>query len=216
MSSQLKSDTARINGAKSHGPITPEGRAKSSANSLTHGLTAQFLLRKDESEEHYDAFLADYMEQFQPRSGVERDLVEVMVIARWRLRRLLAIEFHLFDTEMVRREKQIDQEFNLDDAARLAYVFQKMADNGQSLALIIRYEGAINRSYDRAFKQLQILQAGRQLPPQSRAATASRAAIPGERNEPKQPEPGEALPTVAPQSRRFLTAECVKGRISLG
>ena len=38
MSSQLKSETARTNGAQSNGPVTPQGRATSSRNSLRHDL----------------------------------------------------------------------------------------------------------------------------------------------------------------------------------
>src|SRR6202035_4984399 len=99
MSSELKSETARINGAKSHGPVTPEGKARSSANSRRHGLTASVLL-KGESDEHFQLLLADFMNQFQPQTGVETGLVEMMAIARWRLRRLLSIETNLFELEM--------------------------------------------------------------------------------------------------------------------
>jgi hypothetical protein len=85
MPSELKSETARINGAKSHGPVTPEGKARSAANSRRHGLTASVLL-DGESDEHFQLLLADFMDHFQPQTGVETDLVEVMAIARWRLR----------------------------------------------------------------------------------------------------------------------------------
>jgi hypothetical protein len=158
MSSELKSETARINGAKSHGPVTPEGKARSSANSRRHGLTASVLLAA-ESDEHLQLLLADFMDQFHPQTGVETDLVEAMAISRWRLRRLLGIETHLFDLEVVRRRQEIDADFTgMDQQDRLAFAFQKLADKGNSLALLIRYEGSLNRSYDKAFKQLQQLQ----------------------------------------------------------
>jgi hypothetical protein len=165
MSSELQSQTARINGAKSNGPITPEGKARSSANSRRHGLTASVLL-EGESDEHFQLLLADFMDQFQPQTGVETDLVEVMAIARWRLRRLLAIETHLFDLEIVSRQEQIDADFTgMDQEDRLAFVFQEMSDTGNSLTLLIRYEGSLNRSYDKALKHLQQLQLSRPTPP---------------------------------------------------
>jgi len=169
MSSKLKSDTARINGAKSRGPVTPEGRAKSSLNSRTHGLAAKWAFFPDESAEEFQLLLDDYTGQFQPQTAVETELVEVMVIARWRLRRLLAVDTHLFEMEIARRGKQIDREFTaLSEDSRLAWVFQKLADNGQSIAMLIRYEGAINRSYEKALKQLLLLQSRQPTPPPSR------------------------------------------------
>jgi hypothetical protein len=162
MSSELKSETARINGAKSRGPVTPEGKARSSANSRRHGLTASVLI-DGESDEHFQLLLAGYLDQFQPQTAVETDLCEVMAIARWRLRRLLAIETHLFDLELVLGRKRMDAELcELETDERLAWVFQKMTNTGNSLALLIRYEGSLNRSYDKALKQLLQLQSIRQ------------------------------------------------------
>jgi len=85
--STSKSDAARTNGAQSHGPITPEGKAKSALNSLRHGLTAKAVVLGDESQEAYDALLAAYTDRFQPADQVELDLVESMTLSRWRLRR---------------------------------------------------------------------------------------------------------------------------------
>jgi hypothetical protein len=162
MSSELKSQTARANGAKSRGPVTAEGKARSSANSRRHGLTASVLI-DGESDEYFQLLLADFMDQFQPQTGVETDLVEVMAIARWRLRRLLGIETHLFELEILSRRKQINADFKgLDQEGRLAFAFQKLSDTGNSLALLIRYEGSLNRSYDKALKQLLQLQSSRQ------------------------------------------------------
>src|SRR6266404_9389999 len=163
--STRKSDTARTNGQKSHGPATPEGRARSSRNSTTHGLTAKSIVLPGESNEEYQLLFDAYIEQFDPQGVVEMELVETMTAARWRLRRLNQIETNLLSTELVRRAEAIDAEFNdMDDGDRLAWVFQKLADRGQTLALLVRYEATITRSYDRAFKQLRTLQSDRNRP----------------------------------------------------
>lgn len=162
MPSKLKSDTARTNGAKSHGPVTPEGRAKSSANSVRHGLTAKSVVLPHESSEDFQLLLDGYVAQFHPQTEVEMELVETMAIARWRLRRIVTIEANLLANEMVSHAEEIDGKFDgIDGDGRMAWVFQHLANQGQSLALIIRYEGTLNRAYDRAFKQLHLLQSVR-------------------------------------------------------
>ena len=186
----LKSQTARANGAKSRGPVTPEGRAASSRNSLRHGFTAQSVVLSTESQEDFQSLLDSYIDQFDPQGGVEMDLVQTMAAARWRLRRISTIETTLLNNEMTRRAKDCRRELNNpDDLARLAWVFQKLADNGQSLALLMRYEGALNRSYDRAFKQLLLLQAHRPRPNEPKPAQAK-----------DHPQPNEPKPVPAPAS----------------
>jgi hypothetical protein len=178
MPSQLQSETARANGAKSRGPVTPEGRAASSRNSLRHGFTARSVVLPTESQEDFQSLLDSYVDQFDPQGGVEMDLIQTMAAARWRLRRICNIETTLLDKEMTRNAKDIRREFNNpDDAGRLAWVFQKLADNGQSLALLMRYEGALNRSYDRAFKQLILLQSTRSRTPPNEPKPAPKPTV---------------------------------------
>jgi hypothetical protein len=154
-----KAEAARANGAKSRGPATPEGRAKSSSNSLRHGLSAKSVLLPAESHEQFQLLLDAHIQQFHPANPVEMDLVEAMAVARWRLRRIWAIETSLLGHELERRAEDMDEEFSEMSAEdRLAWVFQKVADNNQSLSLLARYEGNLNRAFDRAFRQLSILQ----------------------------------------------------------
>jgi hypothetical protein len=137
-----------------------------------------------ESREDFQSLLDSYVDQFDPQGGVEIDLIQTMAAARWRLRRISTIETTLLNNEMTRRAKDCRRELHSpDDAARLAWVFQKLADNGQSLALLMRYEGALNRSYDRAFKQLHVLQSARR------------------RAQPNEPKPD---PDVTPVTPRFV------------
>jgi hypothetical protein len=80
MPSQLKSETTRINGAKSRGPKTAEGREKSSRNSVTHGLTGRnIVVLECENQDDFWAVHAEPMEIHQPATPAEKDLVEQMV-----------------------------------------------------------------------------------------------------------------------------------------
>jgi hypothetical protein len=160
--SKLQSATSRQNGAKSHGPVTPEGQAQSSKNALRHGLTASVVVLPYENPDEFDQLRDNYIQDFHPSTQSQLDLVETLAATRWRMNRLVAMENRLFEQEMSRHDETIDQEFTgLDGAAKLAWTFNKMANSGTSLALLLRYEGQLNRTYDRAFKQLMDLQSPR-------------------------------------------------------
>jgi hypothetical protein len=163
---KTKSESARINGAKSRGPITPAGRAKSSRNSLRHGLSAKSVVLPYEDAEQFEQLLEAYVDQFDPRTAVEMELVEAIAVARWRLRRTREVETSLLSTELERRKDDIaKQPVYQSGTERMAYVFKMVSDNSQSLSMLVRYEGALTRSYDRAVKQLNALQ---RTPPQIR------------------------------------------------
>src|SRR6266700_3976070 len=101
MPSQLKSDTARANGAKSRGPKTPETRAKSSRNSLQHGLTAcNSILLDCESPEEFQKLLDQYIAFHQPANFAEQQLLNQMVAALWRIQRISTAEVALVDVEI--------------------------------------------------------------------------------------------------------------------
>jgi hypothetical protein len=166
--SSKKSATARANGAKSHGPATAEGRARSSQNALRHGLAVRdaalptvSVVLDDESPADFQRLLDSYLDEFAPTSPLEVELIETMVSARWRLRRLANIETTLLANEMETTVDDmhnffadVDREPTVED--HLAYAFKLLA-GGASLHLLNRYEGTIGRSYARAFKQLQLL-----------------------------------------------------------
>ncbi len=159
MPSKTKSESARINGAKSRGPVTPEGKSRSSRNALRHGLTAAFTLLVSESQPDFELFLDAYIHRYQPADAVEMDLVQSMAIARWRLRRMANLEASLLENEVLLTTAEINDQLNgIDDGNRLAYAFEKLAREGRSLALLSRYETALNRQFERALKQLNEVQ----------------------------------------------------------
>jgi hypothetical protein len=75
--SQTKSQIARANGAKSHGPVTAEGKAISSRNSLRHGLTSTAVVLPGESPEEFQSLLDGYIDQFQPATAVDTNLTNM-------------------------------------------------------------------------------------------------------------------------------------------
>jgi hypothetical protein len=160
MATQAQIDAARRNGAKSKGPTTPEGKAASSMNALRHGLTAKTLLLTNENPEAYTKLAASYYEKFQPADDVERDLVDEMVISKWRQRRDWSNEAALFDLEMDHQTKKVDAQYQkIDHACRYALAFRALADESKSIQLLTRYETAHHRSYYKAMATLLQLRA---------------------------------------------------------
>jgi hypothetical protein len=62
-----RAEASRRNGAKSRGPKTAEGKARSSRNALKHGLCAQHLVALgDEDLDAFDALEAALMDKLAP------------------------------------------------------------------------------------------------------------------------------------------------------
>jgi hypothetical protein len=158
MSSQRKIDSARANGAKSHGPKTEAGRKISSMNAVTHGLYSKGVVIAKESSEQYQEMLDAYIQQFQPIGPVELDLVEEMVAAKWRQRRLWSIETDLIEDQILIQTEKLDKDYSdYDPHCPLSYAYAALAESG-SLPFLTRNESRLERAYFRALKLLLELQ----------------------------------------------------------
>ena len=98
VTSENRAAAARSNGAKSRGPVTVQGRANSSRNSLRHGLRAQTRFTDPASLAELTAQLAAFEDDFAPQSSIERNLVRIMAVAYWRQTRLRKLETTVFKT----------------------------------------------------------------------------------------------------------------------
>ena len=167
MTTERQSESARINGAKSHGPISAEGKEKSSRNSLRHGCTASHtLLLACEDSGDLDRMLEKYNAMYKPTTLEEHDLVAEMCSARWRIRRATGIETALIDCEMVTEEPKLKQKFaTVDTGMVLSAAFRSLADESHSMDLLTRYESRLRRIHKQAHAMLLRLRLERQSEP---------------------------------------------------
>jgi hypothetical protein len=149
MSSLRRITASRANAALSRGPITPEGKARSSANAIRHGLLAKCIVLENESGPGFDDLVAQHIERFAPADGVEFGIVEELAAAHWRMCRAWAIENRLM-------EKAIRNQPPGDEAARIAAAFSELAAT-PVLNLLHRYEAHLHRIYQRGLFNLALL-----------------------------------------------------------
>ncbi len=84
--------TSAINGAKSRGPRTQEGKASSSLNALRHGLSANNLLLPGEDAQEYERHLDGYFASFAPATLPEAEVIVQFGDLSWKLERLSKLE----------------------------------------------------------------------------------------------------------------------------
>src|SRR5579862_302514 len=109
---------ARINGAKSHGPVTAEGKARSARNAIKHGLKSDMIVLEHEDRQAFEQLRESYMDDFHPANQSQADLVETMVAARWRMNRVFMIEGQLLEKEMALHRKEVEKRFSVIEARR--------------------------------------------------------------------------------------------------
>ena len=122
--SPAKLEANRANAQLSTGPRTEEGRARSSQNARTHGLTARELVIRPEDRAEFDELLASYTAELKPHGALEHTLFNQLIHAAWNLRRVRILEAELFDGEI---DPLLDEqnEAKLDRFARYAQRFER-------------------------------------------------------------------------------------------
>src|SRR3954468_20332814 len=88
-----QSEASRQNGARSSGPITPEGKARSALNGTRHGLRGStFTLLPGEDPAAWATHLDGYLARLRPADAAELACVERLAACDWREGRLLRLE----------------------------------------------------------------------------------------------------------------------------
>jgi hypothetical protein len=170
---------SRINGAKSRGPKTAAGKARSSRNALKHGLCARAMLLADENAAAFAAFEKALLAELAPEGAMQAVLARQIVSAAWRLARADRIE-----AEIVTFRQRGDAD------AGLAVI--RDGNTARALPTLLRYRGGAHAELLRTLRALRALQAearaGAGAEPAPAPAPRRRARyLPARRNEPEQP-----------------------------
>jgi hypothetical protein len=89
----------RRNGGQSVGPRTQQEKRRSRQAAFRHGLTAETVIDKAENAEDYAEFEQAIIDDYQPITAIEYQLVMRLASLLWRLRRTVAIESGLFQLQ---------------------------------------------------------------------------------------------------------------------
>ncbi|MGE3292570.1 MAG: hypothetical protein AB7I59_03745 [Geminicoccaceae bacterium] len=127
-----RAERARRNGARSRGPVSERGKARSSRNALRHGLTAKVHLVLDRDDEAGFMALADSLDaELAPCGTLEGFLVARLTAAMWHTGRAERME---------------------------ARAFAAATDpDPERLRLAMRYRGSVQRELFRCLRALQEL-----------------------------------------------------------
>ena len=146
--SQARAEASRRNGAKSRGPRTPDGKARSSKNALKHGLRAQkYVVLPQEDAAEFAQFQAALLEELAPVGVMQTVLARRIGIAAWRLARADRMEAELL-------------EFRSYEGASPGLALIRDANGTRSIETLVRYRNAAMAEFTRAVRTLQALQAG--------------------------------------------------------
>lgn len=162
-SSPAKIEANRANGAASNGPKTPDGKARSSANSLTHGLCSKRMVIPGENAEEFADFRARLWADLRPVGVVEQMLVERIIGCAWRLRRVVRIENEVLERagnswRMANQQRATYELIRGGMSTMLALSFE--AARPATLDALARHEVRLERSLARSLHELERRRAG--------------------------------------------------------
>ena len=160
----------QANALKSTGPRTAEGKDRSRANALKHGMTGEGVVLPHEDAAEVERRFAAFRAELQPTGEVDLTLVRRAATLAVRMERCVAQE----TAALAERVRRAEAEFEAPEGADLATADRLRAeamsratfDPSREATLARRYEAAAERGFFRALKELR--QVGR----------ASRAADP--------------------------------------
>jgi len=92
MASEKQKAASRANGARSRGPVTPQGKLRSARYNVGRGLLARTVVLDGESLPRFHTLMTSLQEELKPETAIENLLIHKMAVSHWRLMRVWGLE----------------------------------------------------------------------------------------------------------------------------
>ena len=161
MSSEAQINASRENGAKSHGPVTAEGKAASSQNATKHSLTSKTLIVAPEEQEAYDALVAANFAFYKPSTILERHVIQAIAEIEWKLHKADIFESGILASGRMSSRHDLEDvvDANLRYQMIESLIYLSNAKTLQNLTLQV---SRTQRNLERRIKQYQAMRAERE------------------------------------------------------
>ena len=181
--SEKKLAANRANARKSTGPRTAEGKARASLNAISHGLFCKDLVLPGESQEVLKVLRRLWITSLNPQDIAEMWLVDRIVNANWKLRRLQESEMHFHHadksdvlqledleeklSEMHERDPRAGRALTPEDlkqvsSAAILCIQLNDEEKGKRFDRMSKHEQRLEQSVHRALRQLRQLRKDRE------------------------------------------------------
>ena len=170
MRTEAQAEASRANGAMGRGPVTPEGKERSSRNAWQHGLAAEKFTVMDEEDADFEAYRQEFLDDLQPADALEGALAERVISLNWRLRRAAWMEAGMIRAdqwEAHRRETEVESPgiWKTWEQPRLSVMGGvlkgSMSGPSCSYEVLGRYERRLERGFLEAVRELRALRKDR-------------------------------------------------------
>src|SRR5215470_10660867 len=147
----------RANAAKSTGPRTPEGKARSARNACKHGFAAiSITALTPEDLEEIARLKADLISVYRPVNNQELFALDRVAQAQQAMLRAARLEASLFNACLQKSPRSRSVNHSLGEG------FHRMAMQSNAFTLFLRYQAQAERNYRRAMEEFERLKALRQ------------------------------------------------------
>jgi len=159
MSTAAQIAANQANAQSSTGPKSEDGKKRSSLNALKTGLTGRTVLMPGDDAKAYQDHVCRFIDEFEPATAREEELVQSLADTRWRLLRIPALETNLYALGQLEFAEKFDAEAGPVRAgliqAHTFLAYQKQFNN-----LVIQ-ETRLCRRFEKEMTELKQLQAER-------------------------------------------------------